>query len=292
MRNAAQCLCGLLALLVVSQAGFTQDALRWPKSVEAGSSFSVPTSGSGPAALYIVGPGDAIRRKVQLGNTIFFQPSDLHNAGHYLALLVAGGVVQSAQFDVAPSQPASLSFIAKPSRLPVARADAISGVAYAFDVFHNLVLRPQRISFALSDAAGSAQSRSASTNNGVAWVQMNSAAKAGAAQFEASVDDAVHERRVVQQVPGDPCRVRINARASGSRILLETEPVRDCSGNAVPDGTVVTFTETSPGGQTTVDVPLKRGVARTELPAQRGAVISAAIGVVLGNEIRWNGGAQ
>jgi hypothetical protein len=96
----------------------------------------------------------------------------------------------------------------------------------------------------------------------------------------------------VQQVPGDPCRVRISARASGQRILLETEPVRDCGGNAVPDGTIVTFTETSADGQATVDVPLKRGVARTELPAHRGAVISAAIGVVLGNEIRWNGGAQ
>jgi len=291
MRSGIQCLCGMLAVLALGQVGLAQEALRWPKSVEAGSRFSVPTSGSGPATLYIVGPGDAIRRSVQLGSTISFEPSDLCNAGHYLAMLVAGSLVQSAQFDVVASQPASLSFIAKPSRLPVARTDAISGVAYVFDVFHNLVLQPQQVSFAFSEAAGAAQSRSATTNNGVAWIQMNSAAKAGAAQFEASVD-GVHERRVVQQVPGDPCKVRISARASGSRILLETEPVRDCSGNAVPDGTVVTFTETSPGGQTTVDVPLKRGVARTELPAERGAVISAAIGVVLGNEIRWNGGAQ
>jgi hypothetical protein len=290
MRGGVPFLCAL-ALLAVTQFAFAQEGLRLPKSVEAGSTFSVPTAGSGSATFYIVGPGDVIRRNVQLGQTISFGPGDLHNAGHYLALLVAGSSVQSAQFDVVASQPAALSFIAKPSRLPVSRSDGISGVAYVFDVFHNLVLEPQQVSFALSGAADSTQSRSATTKNGVAWIQMNSAAKAGAGQFEASIG-GVHERRIVQQVPGDPCKVRISARASGPRILLETEPVRDCGGNAVPDGTIVTFTETSADGQATVDVPLKRGVARTEVPAHRGAVISAAIGVVLGNEIRWNGGAQ
>ena len=63
--------------------------------------------------------------------------------------------------------------------------------------------------------------------------------------------------------------------------------MRDCSGNAVPDGTIVTFTEMYDGGEATVDVPLKRGVARTEMPAYSGATISVATGVVLGNEIRW-----
>ena len=37
----------------------------------------------------------------------------------------------------------------------------------------------------------------------------------------------------------------------------------------------------------TVDVPVKRGVARTEMPAYPGATISVATGVVMGNEIRW-----
>ena len=68
---------------------------------------------------------------------------------------------------------------------------------------------------------------------------------------------------------------------------METEPVRDCSGNAVPDGTIVTFTETYNGGESTVDVPLKQGVARADMPAYNGAKISVATGVVLGNEIRW-----
>ena len=79
----------------------------------------------------------------------------------------------------------------------------------------------------------------------------------------------------------------MSARQSGQKIELETQPVLDCSGNAVPDGTVVTFTELYNGSQTTVDVPLKRGIAQAELPAYNGAKISAATGVVLGNEIRW-----
>ena len=79
----------------------------------------------------------------------------------------------------------------------------------------------------------------------------------------------VNEKRIVQQVPGEPCNLRMSARKSGTRVELETEPLRDCKGNAVPDGTVVTFTERSHGTESTVDVPLKRGVARTGVPGQR-----------------------
>jgi hypothetical protein len=282
---------GLLALLALSTFAAAQATeLRLPETVEAGSSSSATTAGSGAAVLYIVGPGGAFQRKVQLGETISFGPDDLHNAGHYVALLVAGSSSRTAQFDVVPSRPpAAMSFLAKPSRLPVNQTGGISGVVYVFDAFRNLVLEPQQVAFELSSAGGSTQARTITTTNGVAWVKMNSAAQAGAAQFLASVG-SVRERRVVQQVAGDPCTLRISARESKQRILLETEPVRDCNGNPVPDGTIVTFTETYGGGQATVDVPLKRGIARTEMPARRGALISAATGVVMGNEIRWNGG--
>ena len=188
-----------------------------------------------------------------------------------------------------PGSRQSLSFLAKPSRLAVNRENGISGVAYIFDVFGNLVMKPEQVSFQLSDATGGAQSRSATSHDGVAWVQMNSAPKAGPAQFKAA---SIAFTRPVscEQVPGDPCSIRMSARpASGQRVLLQTDPVRDCSGNPVPDGTIVSFTETYRGRQSTVDVPLKRGVAETELPAENGAVISAAAGVVLGNEIRWSG---
>jgi hypothetical protein len=36
-----------------------------------------------------------------------------------------------------------------------------------------------------------------------------------------------------------------------------------------------------------VDVPLKQGIAKVEMPAHSGATISVASGVVLGNQIRW-----
>ena len=297
MRCWVTFLCGLVVLtvpLMLGQASAQTSELRFPETVEAGAAFSVATSGSGHATLYIAGPGDAIRREIKLGENISFGPDDLHNAGHYVAFLVAGSSTQNAQFEVVASrQPATLSFLAKPSRLPVNLPNGLGGVAYAFDVFRNLVLQPQPVSFELSDSTGRTQSRTATTSNGVAWVKMNSAAKAGPAQFQA-VAGNVHTKRVIQQVPGDPCSIRMTARGSGekdkARVVLETEPVRDCNGNPVPDGTIVTFTETYNGGQSTVDVPLKRGVARTEMPARNGAVISVASGVVMGNEIRWSGG--
>jgi hypothetical protein len=84
----------------------------------------------------------------------------------------------------------------------------------------------------------------------------------------------------------------MSARPSGERIAVETEPVRDCNGNALADGTIVTFTETHNGDESTVDVPLKRGIARTDMPAYGGARISVATGVFVGNEIRWGKGEE
>jgi hypothetical protein len=268
--------------LTLAQTG----GLRLPKTVEAGSAFSIQSSGSGTAFLYIVGPAQALRRKVQLGETTFFAPGDLHNAGRYLAVLVGGSSTENGAFEVtAAHQPRVLSFLAKPSRLPVDLHDGISGVVYVFDAFQNLVLVPAQVSFQLSSGAGAVQMRTAQTRNGVAWTKMNSAAQEGVAQFEARVGDAT-STRVIQQVPGNPCHLRMSARASGQRLAVETEPVRDCSGNALPDGTIVTFTETYSEGESTVDVPLKRGVARTDMPAYSGAKVSVATGVFSGNEIR------
>jgi hypothetical protein len=274
-------------ILAAMQAALAETgALRLPGTVEAGRGFSIQTTGSGKAVLYIVGPGQVLRRNVQLGETTFFSPGDLHNAGHYLAVLVGQSSTDNGAFDVVAANPAALSFLAKPSRLRVGLRDGISGVAYVFDTYHNLVLTRIEASFQLSTIAGAGQVRTATTRNGVAWTKMDSAAKEGTARFVARVG-SVSGTRVIQQVPGDPCRLRLSARSAGQRLLLETEPVRDCSGNAVPDGTIVTFTETYNGGGATVDVPLKRGVARTEMPAHDGATISVATGVVMGNEIRW-----
>jgi hypothetical protein len=257
-----------------------------PKTVEAGSTFSITTNAATKSVLYIVSPAQVLRREVEPGASVVIA-GDLYNAGHYVALLLGPSFTEKAEFDVvAAAQTASVSFLAKPSRLPVNLPEGISGVAFVFDVFHNLVLKPLPVTFQLSDAGGTAQTRSAATRNGVAWVKMNSAPKAGSAQFGVSAG-GIANKRVVQQVPGDPCNLKMSARRSGQRIVLETEPVRDCSGNAVSDGTIVTFTQTYNGrSEATVDVPLKRDVARTELPAREGSVISVATGVVMGNEIR------
>jgi hypothetical protein len=67
---------------------------------------------------------------------------------------------------------------------------------------------------------------------------------------------------------------------------VETDPVKDCRGNAVPDGTVISFTAVDSRGKSTVDAPVKKGVARAELPITGNATISVASGVVIGNEVR------
>lgn len=262
-------------------------SLTVPKTVEAGSAVSIGSNGSGQGVLYIVGTGDVLRRNVQLGTTISIDTGTLNNAGHYLAVLVAGASTDTEAFDVLPaSHPASVSFLAKPSRLPTGLHDGISGAVYVFDAYQNLVTAPLPVSFELSGTSGPAQSRTVQTRNGSAWTQMDSSTKEGAAKFVAQVGD-VSSTRVIQQVPGDPCGLRMTAKQSGHDLELETDPLRDCSGNAVPDGTVVTFTESYDGTQTTVDVPLKRGIAQAKVPAYPGSTISVATGVVMGNEIHW-----
>jgi hypothetical protein len=282
-------LAGGLAFATITAAHAQSVGMELPKQVEAGSAFSIPTTGSGKAVLYIVGFGQVLRQEVQLGQPVSFAPGALHNAGRYFAVLAGDSSKDQGVFDVRPaSQVANVSFLAKPSRLQVSLHNGISGAAYVFDTYQNLILAPKQVSFELANGSGPAQTRSTTTEDGRAWTQLDSASKEGAAHFTARVGD-VSNTRIIQQVPGDPCGLKVSARTAGRNVELETAPLRDCTGNAVPDGTIVTFTEMYDGGQTTVDVPLKRGIAQTELPAHPGARISAATGVVLGNEIRLGG---
>lgn len=261
-----------------------------PSRVAAGSAFSVPTSGSGDGFLYIVGPGQALKQAIQLGTPASFAAGVLYNSGHYLAILTAGSTINTQQFDVVPAtKPETLGFIAKPSRLPVGLHNGISGTVYVFDPYHNLILKPTPVTLQLSNASGVVQSRTVSTRNGLAWSEMDSLAKEGSAKFVAKVD-SVSSTRIIDQVPGDPCSISITAQPDGSKVKVQTAPVHDCSGNAIPDGTIVTFTETVDGKQSTVDVPLKQGVARVDMPAYKDSRISAASGVVAGNEIVWKAG--
>jgi hypothetical protein len=276
----------VLALGITSALAQSGD-LTIPKSIEAGAAFSIQCSGSGKGTLFIAGPGQMIKQDVQLGGTIAIPVGTLYNAGHYSVWIASDSSTQSGSLDVVPAQkPSDLTFIAKPSRLPVALHNAITGSTYVFDAYGNLITRPVQVSFELSNPGAPAQTRTVETRNGAAWTQMDSSTREGKAQFVARVGD-ISSTRIVGQVPGDPCTLKMSAKPAGNKIQLVTEPVRDCSGNAIPDGTIVTFTETYDDSKSTVDVPLKKGIASVQMPAHNGATISVASGVVLGNQIRW-----
>jgi hypothetical protein len=280
-------LLGGLALVCLPGMVKAQSGLTLPKSIDAGSAFSVNASGNGKAVLYIVGPGQVIRREIERGEVTSIPAGTLNNAGRYVAVLAGGAGTDTQVFSVVPAvQPATVSFLAKPSRLPVGVQNGISGAAYIFDAYRNLITTPEQVTFQLSGSGGAVQTHTVTSKDGAAWTQMDSAAKQGTVQFVARVGD-ISSTRVIQEVPGDPCSLKMVAKPENGRIELQTDPLRDCSGNAVPDGTVVTFTESYNGMQTTVDVPLKHGVARAEMPAHPGATISVATGVVMGNEIHW-----
>lgn len=286
MRAGSLILCATFAFGIGSAFGQSGE-LTVPKSIQAGAAFSIQSSGSGKGTLYIVGPGQFIKQDVQLGGTIEVATGALYNAGHYSVWVASDSSTQAGSIDVTPAQKVSdLTFIAKPSRLPVALHNAITGSTYVFDAYGNLILKPMQITFQLTNQGSAPQTRTVETRNGAAWTQMDSATREGKAQFVARAGD-ISSTRIVGEVPGDPCNIKMSAKPAGNKIQLVTEPVKDCSGNAISDGTIVTFTETYGDVKSTVDVPLKKGIASVEMPAHRGATISVASGVVLGNQIRW-----
>ena len=268
--------------------GFAQD-LHAPQSAVAGEETAISTTGSGKATFYLVGPGVSRKNDVALGQDVRLAAQDLRTAGYYVAILCSD-TCRSASFYVNAAKPLSLTFLVHPSRVPVAQSDAVSGVAFPFDQFHNLALAPVNVNFQLTardkdkDKAATLFSRAVRTQNGVAWFRTPSGRAAGPLQVTAALDD-VTARRAVQQVASDPCNLRITGQRTKTGILVQTEPVHDCAGNVLSDGTIVTFTATGPQGKDTVDAPIKQGVARAQMDSRGAAVISAASGVVMGNEI-------
>jgi len=276
-------------LLLATQALFAS-GLQVHRSVVAGQTIAIAMEGSGKGQLYIVGPGGAVERDVQLGGVASIAPDELSSAGHYSAFLVSSDSTASADFDIVPaSVPATLNFLARPSRLPVSLPDGIGGVAFVFDAYRNLILQSVPVRFELSLKDASPEVRTVPSSLGVAWIQMNSSPRAGKASFAATAGDA-SSLRILQEVPGDPCQLHMSAHAVGDRLHVQTDPLRDCTGNPVADGTVVTFTEVDAGNRSAVDAPLKNGVAQADMPAVKGAIVSVAAGEVLGNQLHWSGG--
>jgi hypothetical protein len=274
---------GLTALICCATFAFAAD-LTLPATITAGNPVTFTAPGSGEATLYVSGPGTAIKRKVQLGQ-INISADELKNAGRYM---VAVEGVGDGSFFVTASQVGSVAFLARPSRVPADTHDVISGTAFLFDQYQNLVTTPQPVKFDLS-VNGQSISRTDMSKDGVAYVKLDSSKKEGPAQFVAS-SGAASVRRIVQEVASDPCNIHMNARQTKEGILVSTDPIHDCSGNPVPDGTIVTFTSTDANGRSTVDARIKLGTAQAILPASDSATISVASGVVVGNEIHWRGG--
>lgn len=288
MKTRLAFLFGALAFVAAMPALAQDSDITAPKSVKAGSAFAIECAGTGNGTLYIIGLNQVLKRDVQLGTRTYFPAGSLHNAGHYLVVLSSNTFTQNVALEVTPaSVPARISFLAEPSRLPVSTHNGITGTAYIFDSYGNLITSSMPVSFTLSNSSSAGkQSRAANSSLGAAWTEMDSTPKQSVDQFEAKAGN-VSVSRAIRQEAGDPCALKMNARQSHEYLQLQTDPVRDCSGNAVPDGTIVTFTESFNGHESTADVPLKHGIAKVDLPAHDGALLSVASGVVLGNQIRW-----
>jgi hypothetical protein len=259
--------------------------LQVPAQVTAGTAFTIPASGSGDATFYLVGPSSVVKRTVKLGMGIRVAGEEVQSAGRYVAMACNGDGCTSSSFYVIAADPAKVSFLLHPSRVPVTAANAINATAFVFDKYYNPVLRPVTVDFHVVPKAGPSFTKSVKAVQGVAWMQMSPTPKEGPVKVTAAVGSA-DEPRIIQQVASDACNLRIHARRTAKGVEVETDPVKDCRGNAVPDGTVVSFTAVDTRGKTTVDAPVKKGVARAVLPLTGNATISVASGVVIGNEIR------
>jgi hypothetical protein len=263
--------------------------LSLPAVVDAGQAFTIPLEGSGQATFYLLGPDHVAKRTVSLGSDLQILSKDVRTAGRYQVILCgSSSSCTSATFEVKAAQPEQLSFFLHPSRVPVSTPDSIDATAFVFDQYFNLVLTPSAVDFQVTPANGAGFSRRVSAQHGVAWMRMDSTPHEGRVQV-AAVLGKVEEARVIQQVAAEACGLRMKAMPNGNTVTLETDPVRDCSGNALPDGTVVSFTKVDKKGKSTVDTPIKKGVARVQFSLHGPAQISIACGVVLGNEVALNG---
>jgi len=276
----------LLAICVLAAQANAAD-LRVPAIVDADRAFSISLDGAGEATFYLIGPDHVVKRTVTLGGALQIQSSDVRAVGRY-QVIVCGSSCSSATFDVRATQPAHISFFLHPSRVPVSTPGSIDATAFVFDQNFNLVLIPSTVAFQVHPTNGTSFTRQGSTRLGVTWIRMDSTTKEGRVQVTAALRN-VQEARVIQQVASEACGLHIKALPNGDSVTLETDPVRDCSGNALPDGTVVSFTKVDHAGKSTVDTPIKKGIARVRLSVHGSAQISVACGVVLGNEVTVNG---
>ena len=278
----------ILVVLLAFPALGQSIGIRPPHTVIAGISFSVTTEGSGSATFYLLGPSHVVKKTIQLGQDLPISGSDVATSGLYQLVACDSSGCSSADLYVLPSSPERLSFLVHPSRVQVSTANAINATAVVSDRFRNTVVAPVTVMFHFSSADARPYSRSGPTSRGIAWLEIGSTTKQGPLQIVAAVGET-SEARVIQQVASEACGLRMQATSEARSVRLRTDPVRDCSGNALPDGTIVSFTKVDDAGRSTVDTPLKKGVANAQFTLSGRARISVACGVVLGNEVSIGG---
>lgn len=274
--------------IVFALPAFSQKAaIHTPSSVSAGNPLTVTTNGSGAATLYLIGPSRVHKQSMKLGHDVEISGQDLAVSGAYQVVVCGSEGCVNTTFQVLPAKPARLAFLLHPSRVPVSTPNAVNGTALVSDRYHNTVLTPAKVDFHLSLGEEST-TRSVQAVRGIAWFEMGSRPKQGALQVVAAVDDTA-EPRVIQQVASEACGLRISAVPAGRVVKLQTDPIRDCAGNPLPDGTVVSFTKTDAAGKSTVDTPIKKDKATAQFELSGPAHISVACGVVVGNELTLGG---
>jgi len=256
--------------------------------VTAGKAFTITSAGRGKATFYLIGPGHASKRTVELGQEISIAGTDVAASGSYHAIACGSDGCANTLIEVAPAAPAGLSFVLHPSRVPVSTPRAVNGTALVWDRFHNTVIAPAKVDFHLSLGGEALPTRAVQTVRGIAWFEEGSHPKQGVLKVVATIGE-VSEPRVIQQVASEACGLRMSAASSGRFVTLQTDPIRDCAGNPLPDGTIVSFTKTDAAGRSTVDTPIKKDKATAKFAVSGQAHVSVACGVVLGNEISFGG---
>src|SRR5690242_2413995 len=224
----------LATLMIVAIGAWAAD-LRLPDKAVAGQNTTIATTGSGDATLYVVGPGTAIKRDIKLGSDVEIKGEQLRKSGFYEVVVQSSEGNSTKQLYVAPAAPEKVNFLARPSRVPVGQPKVIAGTAFVFDQFENLVLSPTPVTFNLAVPGAAAKTQRMITKDAVAYLQTGSGTKAGPGQLVVSVGDN-SVRRVVEQTASAHCNLRFKVHNEHEGLIAETDPVRDCSGNAVPDG--------------------------------------------------------
>ena len=288
IRTLQWCYFGLFLTVLATLSSAQEATFSAPASVPAGNSFAIAVAGQGKGTLYLLGPSHIVKREIEFARHNSISGDDVSSSGIYQIVLCAGANCTTKNLEVKPAAAKRLGFLLHPSRVPVSSHNAVNATAIAFDQYSNIVLAPAKVTFQISTSGEKPLEKILSTALGVAWFQMDSRSSQGTLEVTAKLDDTT-EPRVIEQVASEACGLRMTAVPAGATITLQTDPIRDCKGNPLPDGTIVSFTKIDGAGKSTVDTPIKKDRAIAQFSVSGPARISVACGVVVGNEIAWGG---